>query len=202
MRNLPLHDYLAKFPLFNPKIQSPISDRRFPCFFFWGIGALFPFFFLVESLFELLNVNSNGNFHHFKKIFLFLLKRNDTLLYEYLLHEICPHISKPNIFRLLPFLHQSTIQDCIFSSIFNIAVSELKYIRKERFTCIMEMEFIKTLLELVDSEYQELSEGAAYLFSIIVQEASKIEDSSILFMSLGSLNHLFQVREGFSRSVR
>lgn len=131
----------------------------------------------------MLHPQSDGNFHHLKKCIEFLLNKNDKLLLDFIYNRSCPLTSKPYVIKFLSYCHHSTIQDIILNLVFMGFKRDLKYVRKDRFTQLLEMEFVKEIVQLMESRRPEIVQGACELFLRLVEEGSKIDDAHILFMS-------------------
>lgn len=145
---------------------------------------------VMTYLFKVMDPTSEGNFHHFRRVIDHFMIRNDRIVLDLFFgtHGTdsaakCPLIRKPYLVKLLLYCYHSAIQDVFLSIIFAPVKQNLVYIRKERFTQLLEMEVIETLVDLMNTPYAIMNKGAAELFGRVVEEAARIEDSHILFMS-------------------
>ena len=137
----------------------------------------------MRSLINVLKPCSNGNFHHLKKTFEYLLGRNDRAFLDFIYLRNCPDINRPYFLKFLLYCEYSVIQDLILFIALLPTKKDLKYLRKERFTQLLEMQFINEIIHLMDCHRPEIAKGASELLVRLIDEGNRVEDAHIIFKS-------------------
>lgn len=132
---------------------------------------------------ELMNIfhpKSEGNFNHFKYIWNYLI---DITNGEIALLLTSEEYKEPPVFKMLRYIHEHAITSSLLSSIF--LINSQTTLQMELFTKLQEIEFVETILAMLDMTDFPITITAASEFLIqIIEEGSKTEDSDILLFAI------------------
>jgi hypothetical protein len=147
---------------------------------------------IVQSLSKVLDPYSDGNFYHFKRLLDSFVMRNERPTLDFFYKKKCPELGRPYLIKMLLYAHSSFIQDAILNLMFLSAKNEITPTHKERFTLLLEMEFVDHVWQLIDSPLPVVAKGGAELITRIVEEARQVDGSHVIFMSAVSNSQRIQ----------
>ncbi|RUS26609.1 hypothetical protein BC938DRAFT_470531 [Jimgerdemannia flammicorona] len=141
------------------------------------------FYVIVTTLFDIFLPNSNGNMNHFGKIFETLLRRHPGPILDMVVIE---GKATRLMDQMLPYIYESSVQGAMLGLLFFPTVQhDMKVKRQECYSRLQEMEFLEKVLAFLEFKELPMFVTAASEFLIrMIEDASRTEDSDILFKSL------------------
>jgi len=132
--------------------------------------------FIGKELLKIFHPKSEGNFNHFKPLWSHLIEITHG---EIALLLTSDEFKEPPIYQMLRYIHEPAITTSLISTIFLFDAKP--GLQNELFTKLQEMEFIETLLAMLDMKGFPVIVHATSAFLIqMIEEGSKTEDSNIL----------------------
>lgn len=162
------------------------------------------FYEIVNHLFEVFLPNSHGNFNHFFKIFQHLVRRHPCEMLDFVIMRNNASI----IFNyMLPYLTESSVMDSLLTLIFVRDINpETKEQREKSHETLYELGFLEWIISAMqmkgkkkkkrerkmtsghsygyDLGHAEYVEALQEFFLRMIEEASQVDNSDILFKAL------------------
>jgi hypothetical protein len=134
--------------------------------------------FIGKELLKIFHPKSEGNFNHFKPLWNHLIKITHGEIALLLTSD--DEYKEPPIYQMLRYIHEPAITSSLISTIFLFdAEPDLQV---ELFTKLQEMEFIETLLTMLDmKDFPVIVQATSEFLIQMIEEGSKTKNSSILF---------------------
>jgi len=133
--------------------------------------------FIGKELLKIFHPKSEGNFNHFKPLWNHLIKITHGEIALLLTSD--DEYKEPPIYQMLRYIHEPAITSSLISTIFLLdAEPDLQI---ELFTKLQEMEFIETLLTMLDmKDFPVIVQATSEFLIQMIEEGSKTQNSSIL----------------------
>ncbi|KAJ3369858.1 hypothetical protein GGF31_004931 [Allomyces arbusculus] len=147
---------------------------------------------IVAHLFEALALNSDANLHHFGRVIESLVKRFTQrvmarIVYEHPADDAVAVV--PLVMSMVPYVHHPAVASALLTCIMHQA-SDHPRERTQRFVHFQALELIECVVHNVHSTVPELVAATVQFVRVLVDEAVKCDNSSMLFMSLATDMHL------------
>lgn len=135
---------------------------------------------IVNSLMLIFNQNSNGSFHHFRKILIEFLKRFDSFC-DLIIFSLDSN-NRYWVIEMLRYIHDPCIIDCLVAVIFHKRDEYYGNDKKiSALELLSEIKFIDNIVNLIKSNDTSISNGAVELLYRVIEEARLFESSGIIF---------------------
>jgi len=139
--------------------------------------------FIGKELLKIFHSKSEGNFNHFKPLWNYLIEITHGEIALLLTNE--DEYKEPPVYQMLRYIHEPAITSSLISSIFLFDAKP--GLQVELFTRLQEMEFIETLLSMLDMDMKDfpvIVHATSEFLIQLIEEGSKTEDSNILLVSI------------------
>jgi len=132
--------------------------------------------FIGKELLKIFHQKSEGNFNHFKPLWNHLIEYTHG---EIALLLTSDEYKEPPIYQMLRYIHEPAITSSLISTIF--LFDARPGLQIELFKKLQEMEFIETLLAMLDmKDFPVIVQATSSFLIQMIEEGSKTEDSNIL----------------------
>ncbi|KNE71537.1 hypothetical protein AMAG_20383 [Allomyces macrogynus ATCC 38327] len=147
---------------------------------------------IVAHLFDALALNSDANLYHFGRVIESLVKRFTQrvmarIVYEHPADDAVAVV--PLVMSMVPYVHHPAVASALLTCIMHQA-SDHPRERTQRFVHFQALELIECIVHNVHSAVPELVAATVQFMRVLVDEAVKCDNSSMLFMSLATDMHL------------
>lgn len=154
-------------------------------------------------MFDVFNINSNGNFHHLNAILRHFLKKDPQKIYELLFFETAEFKTKkkrtiklPLLFKTLDYLHYSEVMNEVLHLLFfdcnNDHIEKpTNFNRASRFSSLIKYGFIEKIFALIGNF--ETCQSAVEFLSRIIEEGEECSSLHILLQPLKTNSSLIVI---------
>ncbi|KAI1306467.1 hypothetical protein EDD11_004737 [Mortierella claussenii] len=141
---------------------------------------------IVRELFKIFRPESNGNFHHFQKVFDTILKKFRVQTMATVFEDVDPETGlakTPLIFDMLPFLDQAPVALCMIKILFPTYSYGFTEKIRDYYRTLQNGHYMEMLLAMV-TLFEEPSSNMADFVVSLLDEATRAKESRIIFSCL------------------